>query len=67
LDRRQRLGRPGLIITILLICNVDSDVIHSHALKIKWECNSTVRQQFIDFKKTYDSVGGGGSIVQYSQ
>jgi len=25
-------------------------------LEIKWECNETVHQLFIDFKKTYDSV-----------
>jgi hypothetical protein len=25
-------------------------------LEKKWECNGTVRQLFIDFKKAYDSV-----------
>jgi hypothetical protein len=45
--------------------SVDFDVTDQQVIRIsipvrywrkKWECNGTVHQLFIDFKKTYDSV-----------
>ena len=35
-------------------------------LEKKWECNEEVHQLFIDFKKTYDSVGRSYIIFSLS-
>jgi hypothetical protein len=36
--------------------NVIDQLLIRHSAKEKWECNGTVHQLFIDFKKAYDSV-----------